>query len=153
MYFYLKANIDKLFNLESGHYFRSLHKAVFGQVRYYRQERIGLGYIFFPNYRRLLFSLLIVGLSDNVAIQIVIILLMSEMMAILVLNSRPLNTMSDNVSESINEMIIIAICYHLIIISDYVPLYEQGVKLVCSYSLISVVSLTAVVYVLIIVIS
>jgi hypothetical protein len=74
-------------------------------VRYFRQERLGLGYIFIPHYRRLLFSILIVKLAQFTSIQIILILFISELMAIVILNSKPLKSRADNVSESMNEVV------------------------------------------------
>ena len=74
-------------------------------------------------------------------------------MAIVILNSLPLNLRSDNVSESMNEVVIILICYHLMVVTDFVPMYERQVKLVNGYSMISIICLTAFVYILFIIIS
>ena len=74
-------------------------------------------------------------------------------MAIVILNSRPLNSLNDNLSEALNEMVIIIICYHLMVISDFVPFYERDLKQIFSYAMISVICVTTFVYILIIIVS
>ena len=75
------------------------------------------------------------------------------MMMITVLSSKPFQSKLDNATESINEIVIITICYHLIIVSEFVPPYEGQVKKINEYIMIAIISLTAIIYIIIIVAS
>ena len=52
-YVYIKVNLDKIEGKNENDLFKKMHKAAFSSIRYYRVNRLGLGYNFFPQYRRL----------------------------------------------------------------------------------------------------
>ena len=53
--------------------------------------------------------------------------MISVMMIIIILDKRPLIG-RNNIIESINEIFIILVCYHLILVSDFAPQDEIGLK-------------------------
>ena len=61
-YWYLKKNVKLLENVEYEN-IRMKHKAVFANLRYYRKNRMGLGFTLFVHYRRLIFSIIIVFMN------------------------------------------------------------------------------------------
>ena len=68
-YKYLSTRVDRLEDVDEEN-LRMKHRAVFANLRYYRKERMGLGYTFFIHYRRLFYSIIIVLLQDYPAQQI-----------------------------------------------------------------------------------
>ena len=56
--------------------------------------------------------------------------------------NRPYKTLTLNVSECVNEVIITIVCYHLILLSDFVPQANQEMKIASGFSMISIISLT-----------
>ena len=65
-------------------------------------------------------------------------------MMILIMNSLPFQFHSDNYKETINEIIIIFVLYHVILASDYVPASELKLKEINAYSMIYLISSTVV---------
>lgn len=63
MYVFCKLNEDRLDNPHDK-YFQDKHRVVFGSLRYYRKERMGLGFILIIHYRRLFYSFVIVFLIE-----------------------------------------------------------------------------------------
>ena len=53
----------------------------------------------------------------------------------------------DNISESFNEFFIVFVCYHLMIISDFVDPIEVDVKDTTSYSLVIIIALVTLFYI------
>ena len=85
----MKRNLTLLIDIEKGDHFRRMHKSVWAMLRYYRENRMGLGYILIPHYRRLIYSGILVSLHDWLSIQLILIIFISELMIITVLNSKP----------------------------------------------------------------
>ena len=67
-------------------------------------------------------------------------------MIIIILNSLPFSNTSNAIKESINECILVVICYHLLLVTDFVPDYELDIKTYNGYSIISLIIITIVVY-------
>ena len=61
-YWYLKKNVKLLEDVDYEN-IRKKHKAVFANLRYYRKNRMGLGYTLIVHYRRLIFSVIIVFMN------------------------------------------------------------------------------------------
>ena len=68
-YLYLLKNKERLDN-PNEKYFHEKHRTVFGSLRYYREERMGLGFILFIHYRRLFYSFIIVFVQEISSVQI-----------------------------------------------------------------------------------
>ena len=67
-------------------------------------------------------------------------------MIIIILNSLPFTNTSIAIKESINECVLVFVGYHLVLVTDFVPDFELEIKKYNSYSLISLIALTIVVY-------
>ena len=87
-YFYLRSNVERLEDVDEEN-LRLKHRAVFASLRYFRKERMGLGFTLFIHYRRLAYSLIIVLLTDYPGQQIQLIMLMTSLIMIVVMNSMP----------------------------------------------------------------
>ena len=64
-------------------------------------------------------------------------------MLIFIQNYKPFATKLENTNESINELIIMYVTYHLILISDFVPLSNTDLRVVVGYNLIIFVTISA----------
>ena len=126
-YNFLSKRVDRLEDVDEKN-LRLKHRAVFANLRYFRKERMGLGFIFFIHYRRLIYSIIVVLLQDNPAQQIQLIMFISLALIITVMNSMPFYVQRNNYTESLNEACLLILCYHLLIFSDFVPAYETIVK-------------------------
>ena len=122
-YAYLSPRKERLEDLDEK-FLRRKHRAVFAALRYYRKDRLGLGYIFFLHYRRLIYSLVIVALSSYPSIQIMIVMFISTIMMITVMNSLPYQTHLTNIQECANEVMILILTYHMIFFTDHVQDYH-----------------------------
>ena len=67
-------------------------------------------------------------------------------MIILILNTLPFSNNTTSFKEATNETIVLIICYHLIIVSDFVPEYKIKIKEYNGYSIITIIILTMLVY-------
>ena len=88
-YSYSKMNLHVMMRFEKDNHFTRAHGAVWKHLRYYRIERMGLGYMLIPHFRRFLFCIMMVNLQKYMSIQIILMILISEFMMITVLNSLP----------------------------------------------------------------
>ena len=77
----------------------------------------------------------------------------SELMMITVMNSKPYQSNMENISECVNEVVVILVSYCLVVFSDFVPEYELEVKEANGNILISIVLVVACVYIIMIVYS
>ena len=71
-------------------------------------------------------------------------MMLSISMMILIMNSLPFQFHSDNYKETLNEIVIIFVLYHVILASDYVPASELKLKELNAYSMIYLISSTVV---------
>ena len=55
----MRQRKDRLGDVEEEN-LRQKHKAVFSNLRYYRERRMGLGFILFEHYRKLIYAVVIV---------------------------------------------------------------------------------------------
>jgi hypothetical protein len=94
-------------------------------------------------YRRVLYSAVIVFMPEVFSIQLGIIMLMSVFMLIAFLNVMPFIQSFENKKEAFNEVIILICCYHVSLMSDYVPSSASDLKEVAGLSMVLVISLTA----------
>lgn len=83
-----------------------------------------LSYIGMVHYRKLFFSAMIVLVSDLSSIQIQVIMQLSLLMIILITSFQPYTSGSSNIQDVKDEVIVMVVCYHLILISDFVPLFQ-----------------------------
>jgi hypothetical protein len=72
---------------------------------------------------------------------------MEIFMIIIILHSKPYSTLKENIIQSLNEVIIVILCYHLILTSEYVPFNYVMLKKLNSFSMLSIVSLVLFVYI------
>ena len=128
-----------------------MHGAAFYNLRYYRKNRMGLGFIFFVHYRRIIYSVIIVFMINNPSNQIQLIQFISLIMMIMVMNSKPFSTNMESISECLNEIVVILVSYCLIIFSDFVPSYNLQVKDSVGFILVIMITVVTCVYVYIII--
>ena len=112
---------------------------------------MGIFWIVYVHYRRLCYSFILTALTNYQGIQIGLIMLLSIQMLIFTLNERPYWRKSDHVAEGINECVVIFVCYGLVIVSDFVDPIETVVKKYNGYFIISIITLVAFVFLVIII--
>jgi len=91
--------------------------------------------------------MILVLLSQHSGIQICFITQLSILMMIIILKDKPFWRRSDNILGSLDEYFIVIICYHLIVVSDLVDPIHTEIKETTCYSLITLISIVAVLYI------
>ena len=105
-----------------------------------------LGFLFVVHLRRFFYIFLLVFMSWYPGPQIIIITLASIVLMIAILEFRPYSATEQNVQESFNEIVILVFCYHVILISDFVPLKYDSFRYGSSISMVVNLTLTVVVF-------
>ena len=86
------------------------------------------------------------SISHQFAIQIIFVMMMSVIMMIITVNLKPYQSKLENFGETMNEIAIIIVLYHVIIASEFAPSYELLLKRYNGYSLIGLVTLAVIGY-------
>ena len=72
--------------------------------------------------------------------------LISEAMLIMIQYSKPFNPERKNFVETFNEVSIIIVVYHMIIVSDFVPENNNQLKIWSGYSMVVYISTVSLIY-------
>jgi hypothetical protein len=120
---FLSKHIQMCRSPEQHPVFYKKHKSAFSGLRLEQTKTHDnmLSFILIVLYRRTIYTIVIVLLSGFPAIQIGLIILISTLMMIAFINTRPFFLPHENALQGFNEIIVILSAYHLILISDFVP--------------------------------
>ena len=100
--------------------FNSLHKHAYINLRLW--QALSLSFILVAHFRRILFATVIVLLSQFPWLQIHLILFLSIILMCFILSERPLASRWLNRHECLTEVVVLVSCYHLLLITDFVPM-------------------------------
>lgn len=133
---YMYKFIDKKVNGSESYDEKRFKDAYGDSVLNLRTDRkhFGLRYFLITQFRRFIYSFIIVFLEDYSSIQILLVWSMSMCAVIILIEKRPFAGKFFNREEMFNELVIIMSCYHLLLLSDYVPLYKNEFRTVVGKS-------------------
>lgn len=152
-YKYLKKNQEKIIDPSDDDEVYLRHKSfvkdyVLNDEVFVRNMRIAM----IVHYRRLAYSFIMVFCYHIIAIQIGMVMMISVFMMIMILHYRPFVSRQENFSEASNECIIILVLYHMICLTDFVPVNHIQTRKIIGYSDIAVLLFTILYFILSIVI-
>ena len=74
--------------------------------------------------------------------------MISVFMMIITVNQKPYMSNIENYGETLNEVVIIIVLYHVILASDFAPSYELDLKRINGYSMIGIITATVLGYII-----
>lgn len=93
------------------------------------------------HYRKLLFAFIVVWMETLAAIELGLIMLLSTMMMILIFSFMPYNTRKQNKIEGFSEAYILVVLYHMLSLTDFVPVHFIQTRKKIGYSCIFVIAI------------
>ena len=122
-YMYISVNFYKVYDKDTFEVFHARHDASFKNFNLSGKNPKPRWRVFMAlNFRRILYVYMLVFVDKQVSILVGSLVMISLLMMILICSMMPFESKKENSIEIRNEIIIILVLYHMIVLSDFVPM-------------------------------